>query len=186
MKHRRKISDLPSIELIRFLLIYADGKLYWRNRPVSMFSSVGDCKKWNTRRAGKEAGSITVHGRVSVKVGELFIFAHHIVWAIKTGYWPVNEIDHKDGNPLNNCIDNLREATRSEQMQNRVGARESHSGLLGAHWHDKKQKWHARITANGKRIHIGYYDTPEEASAAYLEAKKIHHAFQPVPRDLLN
>lgn len=49
------------------------------------------------------------------------------------------------------------------------------SGYRGVSWHRALQKWTARINFRGKTYNLGYYDSAEEASAAYQRAKKDLH-----------
>lgn len=78
--------------------------------------------------------------------------------------------DHIDGNGLNNCRDNLRPATYMQNAHNRREYVNNSSGYKGVYWSKKMQKWAAKICANGKQKHLGLFDTPEEAHAAYCEA----------------
>lgn len=88
------------------------------------------------------------------------------------------EVDHIDGNGLNNRRDNLRVVSHRENMLNSRVNSKSKSGLKGAAWYGKGGKWQARIRAGGKHIQLGIFDTPEEAHAAYCEAAaKYHGAF---------
>jgi hypothetical protein len=80
----------------------------------------------------------------------------------------VKEIDHINGNRSDNKINNLRSVTRNQNMWNRKTAK-------GYHWNKKAQKYAAQIRINNKAIHLGLYNTEEEASQAYLKAKEIYH-----------
>tara|TARA_R110002126_G_scaffold10115_1_gene45510 strand:- start:617 stop:1087 length:471 start_codon:yes stop_codon:yes gene_type:complete len=77
-------------------------------------------------------------------------------------------VDHRDGNPSNNCIENLQVTTHQGNMWNMTRAK-------GYSWHKQHKKWEAYIGVNGKVIHLGLFDTEEEAREAYLAAKLIHH-----------
>ena len=77
------------------------------------------------------------------------------------------EVDHRDGDRLNNCVDNLRWATRRQNAENR----------RGRGCHKKGSRWVSRIGVRGKMIHLGTFDTEEEAHACYLGAKATAHAF---------
>jgi HNH endonuclease/AP2 domain len=95
--------------------------------------------------------------------------AHRLAWFYVYGSWP-REIDHIDGNKLNNAISNLRECTRSENNQNRRGVSGVSRVMRGG-------RYRASICVNRKQIHLGCYSTQDEARSAYLEAKKNVHPF---------
>lgn len=80
-------------------------------------------------------------------------------------------IDHKDRNPLNNCRDNLRAATHSQNRAN--SKRHSESGYKGVYRNGNS--WQARINVNGKSIHLGYFDDPEKAHKVYCKAAVKYH-----------
>jgi hypothetical protein len=81
-----------------------------------------------------------------------------------------NVIDHIDGNRLNNSVANLRITNQSGNNQNR-------KDVKGYSFYKQNKKYQARIMINNKQIHLGSYDTEEEARQAYLEGKRIHHIF---------
>lgn len=86
--------------------------------------------------------------------------------------------DHIDGNPLNNCRENLRIATNAQNGQNRGKARSNTSGFKGVYWHSRDGKWVAKINAYGKRKHLGGFTTPEAAYEAYCTAaRELHGEF---------
>lgn len=82
------------------------------------------------------------------------------------GREPAGEIDHINGDPSDNRIVNLREATRAQNCANVKGT--------GVRFEEKRGKWLARICVNYRQINLGRYATREEASAAY-EAAKVKH-----------
>jgi hypothetical protein len=79
-----------------------------------------------------------------------------------------NDIDHINGIRTDNRVENLRQVTNHQNQWNRTKAK-------GYTWHKPTKKWKAQIQLNGKPIHLGLYDTEEEARNAYLRAKEIHH-----------
>ena len=89
------------------------------------------------------------------------------------------EIDHKDGNGLNNRrrgeTGNLRVATRSQNMHNRGSYTSNTSGYKGVTWRKDKKRWQAQIMVKSKRKQLGRFKTKEEAYAAYCEAVKKYH-----------
>lgn len=98
----------------------------------------------------------------------------HIIFAVKTGSWPTEQVDHRDGNSLNDSGSNLRHATQVQNSWNHktrkkaselpMGVRQTASGRYGA-----------RIAVNKRKISLGTHSTPEEASATYQAAR--HHHF---------
>lgn len=125
------------------------------------------------RRAGKYVG-ITIDG-----VAHL---AHRLAWLYVHNRWPATGyIDHINGDFCDNRIENLREASNGQNMQNQVRAHaNSRSGLLGVSSH-KSGRFVASIRRNGKRYYLGIYDTPKEAHARYLQAKREIHEFGMLP-----
>lgn len=105
---------------------------------------------------------------------------HHLAWLYCYGIFPQNELDHINGNKHDNRICNLRNADRYINMQNEVRPRKnSKSGILGVTFRSDRNKWIASIHINGrsgKRLHLGQFDTAEEAQNVYLEAKRKYHA----------
>ena len=85
------------------------------------------------------------------------------------------QIDHINGNGLDNRRANLRTATDSENQRNRGAQKNSTSGFKGVSLEKKGGKWRAKINVNKKVHHLGYHDTPEIAYAVYCEAAKKHH-----------
>jgi hypothetical protein len=87
------------------------------------------------------------------------------------GRHPRGEIDHRNGDRADNRIANLRECSRAENARN-VTSRNP-SGFKGVRRDDSR--WRASITVNGKRIHLGTFDTAEKAAAAYDKAARRYH-----------
>ena len=123
---------------------------------------------------GGAAGYIDKKGYVCVGLDGKYYFGHRIAWLLHFGRWPVGQVDHRDEIKSNNRIANLREATPIENMHNQRFARKHNRlGLRGVS--NNHGKFQAEIRANGKRIYLGVFDTPLEAHAAYLSAKKQYH-----------
>lgn len=107
--------------------------------------------------------------------------ASHLAWLYVYGVLPDGIVDHKDTNPSNDRIGNLRQATIAENNQNVVRPRvDNRSGLKGVGWHEKDGMWRARINVNGSQIFLGNYLTREEAHAAYVAAKAEMHPFSTI------
>jgi len=134
---------------------------------------------WLQRRnqiisAGDKAGYVSTSGHISICIDSYRVLAHRAAWAIAYGEWPSTDIDHINGDPADNRIANLRMVSRGHNLQNqRKAHRDSKSGLLGVRKIGKK--WFAKIMASGVLYNLGRFLTPEEASAAYLKAKRELH-----------
>lgn len=103
--------------------------------------------------------------------------AHRVAWFFVNDKWPDNVIDHIDGNPSNNKIDNLRQATHSQNMQNSVHPVGS-SGVKGVHWHALTGKWAVKIFYRNRCHYFGTYKDLELAELVANEAReKLHKDF---------
>ena len=88
------------------------------------------------------------------------------------------DVDHINGDGLDNRRANLRLATRSQNMCNRGPNANNKSGYKGVSWMPKLGKWRATIVVNGKQTHLGLFSTPEDAHATYCDAaKRLHGSF---------
>ncbi len=81
------------------------------------------------------------------------------------------QIDHKDGNGLNNVRTNLREATHAQNLANSTSRRGS-SRFKGVSWYKRRGKWVAYVNCTGEHYHLGYFDDEVEAARAYDEKAK--------------
>jgi hypothetical protein len=87
---------------------------------------------------------------------------HRLIWQL-AGNPATPDIDHRDRRPLNNSEDNLRAATRTENMRNRGMQRSNASGAIGVSWSTRRSRWRAAIRYGGKMVHLGYFDSVEDA-----------------------
>lgn len=104
------------------------------------------------------------------------LYMHRLILGLE--YGDKRLADHRDGNGLNNQRANLRVATHAENMANRQSAQDSSSKYIGVNFHRQTNRWHARIQKDKRRLHLGYFDTEEEAHTAYVQAAtELHGAF---------
>ena len=101
------------------------------------------------------------------KLHSLVYKAYHPEWNIDDNS-KNNFIDHIDGNPLNNHIDNLRCVSQQKNNWNQLKVK-------GSCYHKQNKKWVANIKLNKKKIHLGCYNTEEEANNVYLKIKPYIH-----------
>lgn len=135
------------------LFDYKDGQLYWRANK-------------------KCAGYVTPQGYVRIGYNYKSAFAHRLIFMLHHGYTP-EFIDHIDGDRLNNRIENLRGATRSQNQCNAKLRRDSVTALKNVTRH--KNKWQVRIRLNNKLTHIGTFDDLELAKFVASEYRDKYH-----------
>lgn len=129
------------------------------------------------RRFGTPVGSWDLHGYKTVRLGGRSYKLHRLAWLHVHGAWPVGDIDHINGNRIDNRIANLRDVPRGVNLENQRKATNNRStGLLGAYYDQRKRNYYARISIGDKSVHLGTFQTAEAAHAAYLEAKRRMHA----------
>ena len=131
-------------------------------------------------KKGEIAGYDDGKGYLQVSIAGKKYRLHRLVWFWVHGVWPKNDVDHRDRNRSNNRIKNLMAATRAENCHNAGLAAHNTSGFKGVSWSKNMNKWEARITLNDCGKVLGYFDTPEQASAAYLAAKPAYHPTAPI------
>ena len=126
-------------------------------------------------KAGDLAGSYT-QGYFNVQVDGVLYRAHRLAWLYVHGDWPTKGIDHVNGDGKDNRLANLREADQAQNSANSRRGINCKSGFKGVTAY--RSRWVATIGKFGKKKHIGVFDTPEAAHAAYVtEAGKLHGEF---------
>lgn len=130
------------------------------------------------KKKGDVAGSKNPDGYLYIRIGRQNYVVHRVVWKLVKGADPEGMLDHINRITTDNRIENLRLASPVENCMNSSIRKDNSSGKRGARWHKASGKYHAEIQANRKRIHLGVFDTLEEASEAYEAAvKKLHGNF---------
>lgn len=144
-----------------FLYNSITGKIYWKvNR--------GNVK------AGSEAGTLHPNGYVMVVFNKRSYPAHRLAWFLHTGEWPKGTIDHINHCKSDNSLSNLRDVPQSTNQKNKSKSSKNTSGVTGVCYHKTRKKWYAMIIVDYKRIHIGYYNSLEEAALERLEAELFY------------
>ena len=168
-EHRQKKEALVTQEVLRHHLFWDDASNVFRwLRPMSNRVSIGSV-----------AGGIhKPTGYRVIGINNVTYREHRLIWLWYYNEWPVDEIDHINGNKLDNRIDNLRAATRQKNAKNQKLRSDNKSGVPGVFFNKQRQKWHAYIKADGKRKHLGYFDKFEDAVAA-RKAAEIEFGYHP-------
>ena len=161
MELTRKILD----ELLHINAI--EGTALWKERDVKWFSdgyrsAQANCNLWNSKFAGKSAGSLDANGYIVIRIFSKSYKLHRIILFYFVGIWP-SEIDHKNGLRSDNRFCNLRDVNHSVNMKNQRLHITNSSGVIGVGWYGRYGKWRARITVDGAQILLGYFDNFAEA-----------------------
>ena len=154
--------ELPPTDYLRQLLDY--------NPETGIF-------KRKTSKGGFDAGTIVGTKRsksINIIIDYTSYKAHRIAWKIFYDQEPPFLIDHIDNNPYNNAILNLREANLNQNLYNSKKSIKNTTGYKGVSFHKLSQKFRATIRINNKAVHLGLYETAEDAYSEYCKAAKKH------------
>jgi hypothetical protein len=156
--------QIPSIDILKECFNYTeDGFLVWKIRPESHFKNTQYANSFNARFHGVKAGSMRGLEYLYVYISGKPYSSHRII-AKMHGIDISNDIDHIDGNKINNRIENLRPATRCQNTMNRVINKTNKTGVKGLSISINKQGkkyFHCEISSNKKR-HNKYFVYSEE------------------------
>lgn len=162
------LTDLTA-EKVRELFTYdkEEGLLKWNY----------DAGRYGRYPKGTIAGRPNHEGYRYITIGTKPYRASRLIWLYVTGEWPEYQIDHKDRDPTNDKWINLRQATGSQNKANCRKYRNKSCELKGVQAVQKRHsiRYRAIATKDGVRRHLGYFDTPELAHAAYLKASEVLH-----------
>jgi hypothetical protein len=128
---------LPPAAYVRELLNYdpETGQFVWRSGS----------------KVGLSAGSIG--GRyVQIMIAKKNYLAHRLAWLYMHGHPPPVEVDHVNGNPRDNRIQNLRLASKSQNAQNQGRSAKNSSGHKGVSWCNQKRRWRASIKVGNRCV----------------------------------
>lgn len=156
----KPINDLDAAEVRHLFTLDAErGVLIRRVAP-----------NHHPQRIGEEVGTHRCDGYLETCIHGRRYLVHRLVWLHLHGVWPDAEIDHIDLNKANNCVSNLREATRSLNLHNTRVRKSSSVGVKGVTFDKKYKRYRAQINTKGKRRCLGRYATAQEAGEAYRRA----------------
>lgn len=155
------MKNLPTIERLKELLNYnpETGEFTWKIGRKGALQ-------------GAKAGYVRKDGYLFICIDYRKIGAHRIAWALMTGEWCPDVIDHANMDKLDNRFSNLRRASKMLNAHNAPAPRSNTSGFKNVRWNSQRGKWQADTQINGARRYIGLFDTKEAAAAAYLQFAK--------------
>lgn len=147
-------------DYLNTIFTYENGELYW------------NVDKGNNAKAGKLAGCIKRYRLI--RLNNRLYGAHVLIWAMHFGM-PKTNIDHINMNELDNRIENLRLADKSQNGCNRPKQANNKSGFKNVSWYKRYKKWKVALRANKKDITIGYFEDLELAALVAQEARDKYH-----------
>ncbi|AUS01375.1 hypothetical protein NVP1284A_48 [Vibrio phage 1.284.A._10N.286.55.A5] len=166
--------NMPSKEYIEECLDYNPntGVFTWKFRPRYHFKNEGAFKMWNRRYSNQECGRIKENSSGkryrTIMLDGKPKYAHRLAWFIFKGDIDDSmQIDHINGDGLDNRIENLRQVTAAENSKNLRLSKRNTSGFSGVRFCNSYRKWEARI---GKE-NLGYFKSYEDAVSARIKAE---------------
>jgi hypothetical protein len=161
------------VDLLARLVSYHPecGTLTWNRRDAWVvdagLQTEQGRKRFNTRFAGQPCFvSVDKDGYFFGSILGQFYRAHSVAYALHNGRWAQHTVDHINRDRTDNRAENLRDATRAQQQQNRRRQINNKSGVPGVHFNSRRKKWVVRSERNGVRANIGYFASKNDAIAA--------------------
>lgn len=148
-------------EQVKELFEYKENSLYWK---APLFKS----------RKDKPAGCFGKNGYRQIRTKYGKYLEHRLIYLYHYGVLPPY-IDHIDGNPSNNSIENLRECTHMQNHFNEKKSKNNTSGFKGVSFHKPSQKWRASVFVNYKQHHLGLFEDIQDANLACIDFRNKHH-----------
>lgn len=154
-----------------FVYCPVSGHLYWKKRDRSEFKTALSCKTWNTRFSNKVAGyesesTASSSPYIKIQISGKNYYAHRIAMSIVGFSAEGLEVDHINGNGLDNRLLNLRVVSSSENSKNLATSGKNSSGKIGVFFCNDQNKWRAIIHHERKKIHLGCFDSFRDACLA--------------------
>lgn len=143
------------------LVFYADGTLFW-------------CQHRYEKRNGTPLGYSSDGKYLRTEIQGKKYYVHRLIFLYHYGYFPKN-VDHINGNSLDNRLENLREATPAQNNHNRSQDRRNKSGFKGVCWSKAVKKWHVQVGIDNYQKSFGYFKDLELAGLVAEEARALYH-----------
>jgi hypothetical protein len=154
-----KTIPLPSLDILKASIIYNPdtGELF-------------------RRKTGKPLATVSKHGYGVLRIDRTQYRSHRVAYMLATGEDPGEmEVDHIDGNKLNNRASNLRLATRRENQRNRGLSKVNATGVKGVTWNRETRRYVTRMRVGGRNMWFGSFPSLEEAGVAIRAAREQLH-----------
>lgn len=170
LKAMNRLAETVPVSLLREAVRYdpVTGGFLWRERPAEHFpegvpSPEVRAAMWNGKYAGKPAfTSRDPRGYLRGAVRGLNLYAHRAAVAYVTGEWPPDEVDHINRDKSDNRLKNLRAASHRENRLNTDDCDRPHRGI----YQMPNGRWRVQIKRQGQSLHLGTYDSLDDALEA--------------------
>jgi hypothetical protein len=152
------------VDIIKSRLRYdpETGFIYWRdgkNAGKRAFAHIG--------KRGYFVSTFRWDGKNTTLSG------HRVAWCLAKGAWPSGQIDHINGDRLDNRIANLRDVVSAENARNTAIGKANTSGVIGVYLHKQTGKWCAQINAFGRTVGLGLFREKSDAIIARKAAERV-------------
>jgi len=179
------MADFEALKgLIPKVLVYdpETGELYWKHRAVSTFigtekrSAEKVAANWNSRFGGQRAfTSVGKNGYRAGNLNRVGLLLHRVAFVLMTGDWPLHEVDHINGDRLDNRWTNLRSVSGAQNRRNACGYGKT-SEYIGVCWNSSLGGYMARVHHNGESHYCGF-SVDDPARLARQRDKKAKELF---------
>lgn len=165
-------------EILKELIHYNPdtGIFTWKPRSIKWFKSLREFNRWNNRYSNTSAGNLhkskdTGTAYNIIRINYKAYKAHRLAFLYMVGTFPTEEVDHEDGNGINNKFANLRLVNHIDNSKNRRKRTNNTSGVNGVHFCRTKLKYIPSISYKGERITLGAFNNFEKAIKVRKEAE---------------
>lgn len=137
-------------------------------------------RRWNTKNAGKVAGSAHNGGYIHIAIDGRKYLSHYLAWLFMMGEHPTAIVDHRNLDKRDNRFENLRMASAAESSANISTRKNSKSGFRGVYWLSSRNRWIAQIHKDKIGYRIGSFKDRHKAAEAYaIKARELYGEFCP-------
>ena len=150
-----------SHQKLKEIFNYKDGNFYWKKSRQKI-------------KAGAKVGTLNKDGYIHIRIDQKRYLGHRLIFLYHYGYIP-KYIDHINNNKSDNKIENLREATREQNAQNKRKPINNKSGTKNVYWRKTINKWAVQIKVKGITLRVGVFDNLEFADLVAQEARDLYH-----------